>query len=141
MMMTCLGTTTCSGKNCRPAGPRAGFRYQRRPGEAGARGRPGSRWCPSNCGNLGHDAQPDSTIVGRAPRVSRYIEQKVSRHAKFGCGHDPAPALPEPGRPEDGIIVGDYTYFLDNSGLSILEPAEPTAAGVPAGERSRSNQR
>jgi hypothetical protein len=36
-------------------------------------------------------------------------------------------------RPEDGIIVGDYTFFLDNSGPIIPEPAEPTAA-APAGE-------
>jgi hypothetical protein len=77
------------------------------------------------------DAQPDGTIVGREPRVSRHIGQEISRHAKFWCGHDPAP---EPDRPEDGITVGDYTFFLDNSGLITREPAEPTAAGAPAGE-------
>jgi len=48
----------------------------------------------------------------------------------------PPPGTPggEPDRPEDRIIVGDHTFFLDNSGLSILDPAEPTAAGDPAGE-------
>jgi hypothetical protein len=32
------------------------------------------------------------------------------------------------------IIVGDHTFFLDDSGLRILESAEPTAAGAPAGK-------
>jgi hypothetical protein len=31
-------------------------------------------------------------------------------------------------------LFGDHTFFLDDSGLSILEPAEPTAAGSPAGK-------
>jgi hypothetical protein len=68
------------------------------------------------------------------------VGQEVSRHAKFWCGHDPAPALPEPDRLEDGIIVGDHTFFLDNRGffldnrgLSILELAEPTAARARGG--------
>jgi len=30
-------------------------------------------------------------------------------------------------------LFGDHTFFLDNSGLSILEPAEAPRAGVTAG--------
>lgn len=47
-----------------------------------------------------------------------------------------AQALPEnhPALPELNRLFGEHTFFLDESGLHIVEPAEPTEDGVEAGQ-------
>jgi hypothetical protein len=42
---------------------------------------------------------------------------------------DNHPVLPQLNR-----LFGDHTFFLDGNGLNIVEPAEPTQAGVEAGK-------
>ena len=46
-----------------------------------------------------------------------------------------AQPLPDdhPAIPQLNELFGDHTFFLDNSGLSILEPVEAPRAGVQAG--------
>jgi hypothetical protein len=47
-----------------------------------------------------------------------------------------AQALPEnhPALPELNRVFGDHTFFLDESGLHIVEPVAPTDAGMEAGK-------
>jgi hypothetical protein len=47
-----------------------------------------------------------------------------------------AQAIPEthPAVPQLNSAFGDHTFFLDDNGLSIVEPAEPTEGGTPAGK-------
>jgi peptidoglycan hydrolase-like protein with peptidoglycan-binding domain len=42
---------------------------------------------------------------------------------------DNHPVLPQLNR-----LFGDHTFFLDGNGLNIVEPVEPTQAGVEAGK-------
>jgi|SRR5271169_1830110 hypothetical protein len=39
-----------------------------------------------------------------------------------------------PAVPQLSELFGEHTFFLDISGLSTLEPAEPTETGAPAGK-------
>lgn len=47
-----------------------------------------------------------------------------------------AQAIPEnhPAVPQLNHLFGDHTFFLDSSGLSIVEPADTTQTGAPAGK-------
>jgi hypothetical protein len=47
-----------------------------------------------------------------------------------------AQALPEnhPALPELNRLFGEHTYFLDESGLHIVEPAMPVDGGADAGK-------
>ena len=47
-----------------------------------------------------------------------------------------AEVLPDnhPAVPQLHSIFGDHTFFLDDSGLNVLEPAETPEREVPAGE-------
>lgn len=47
-----------------------------------------------------------------------------------------AEAIPDnhPAVPQLRGLFGDHTFFLDGNGLNIVEPAEPTQAGVQAGK-------
>ena len=45
---------------------------------------------------------------------------------------EPIPAN-HPVLPQLTKMYGDHTFFLDDNGLNIVEPAEPTGEGVPAG--------
>lgn len=47
-----------------------------------------------------------------------------------------AEALPDshPAVPQLKGIFGDHTFFLDNNGLNILEPAEPSQEGLQTGK-------
>jgi len=47
-----------------------------------------------------------------------------------------AQAIPDnhPMIPQLYEIFGDHTFFLDDNGLNIVEPAEPTQAGGQAGK-------
>ena len=48
----------------------------------------------------------------------------------------PAQAIPDnhPAVAQLNHLFGDHTFFLDGSGLSIVEPAKPTQEGTPAGK-------
>jgi hypothetical protein len=45
-----------------------------------------------------------------------------------------AQAIPDddPVVPQLSSLFGDHTFFLDDNGLSVLEPTEPTEPGVEA---------
>ena len=45
---------------------------------------------------------------------------------------EPIPA-DHPVLPQLTQMYGDHTFFLDDNGLNIVEPAEPTGEGIPAG--------
>lgn len=47
-----------------------------------------------------------------------------------------AQAIPDnhPAVPQLNDIFGDHTFFLDASGLHVVEPADPTPSGAPAGQ-------
>ena len=47
-----------------------------------------------------------------------------------------AEVLPDnhPAVPQLHSIFGDHTFFLDDSGLNVLEPAETPEQEIPAGE-------
>lgn len=47
-----------------------------------------------------------------------------------------AQAIPEnhPSLPQLSQIFGDHTFFLDGSGLHIVEPVEPTDSGAQSGQ-------
>jgi hypothetical protein len=47
-----------------------------------------------------------------------------------------ARAIPDthPAVPQLNSAFGEHTFFLDEEGLSIVELAEPTRAGTPAGK-------
>jgi hypothetical protein len=47
-----------------------------------------------------------------------------------------AQAIPDnhPVVPQLCELFGDHTFFLDNNGLNIVEPAEPDQAGTQAGK-------
>jgi hypothetical protein len=45
---------------------------------------------------------------------------------------DPIPDQ-HPAMPQLNQVFGDHTFFLDGSGLHIVEPGEPNAAGDPTG--------
>jgi hypothetical protein len=46
-----------------------------------------------------------------------------------------AEALPDdPAVPQLSELFGDHTFFLDNNGLNIVEPTEPTEAGAEVGK-------
>lgn len=47
-----------------------------------------------------------------------------------------AQAIPDnhPAVPQLSDLFGDHTFFLDKSGLHVVEPTEPTASGARAGQ-------
>jgi hypothetical protein len=47
-----------------------------------------------------------------------------------------AQTIPEthPAIPQLNSLFGDHTFFLDNNGLHIVEPVEPTPTGARAGK-------
>jgi hypothetical protein len=60
--------------------------------------------------------------------TSELVERTVSQFD--------AQTIPDshPAIPQLNDLFGDHTFFLDNSGLHIVEPAEPIHGGVPAGK-------
>jgi hypothetical protein len=58
---------------------------------------------------------------------SKLVERTLSQFT--------AEAVPEshPAAAQFNELFGNHTFFLDGSGLSIVEPAEPTDSGAQAG--------
>ncbi|HEX2886450.1 hypothetical protein [Vineibacter terrae] len=59
-----------------------------------------------------------------AARVERTLSQFEAQ-----CIPDNHPVVPQLNQ-----IFGDHTFFIDNKGLHIVEPAEPERGGTPTGQ-------
>lgn len=59
-----------------------------------------------------------------------------SEHVERALSQFEAQAIPEnhPVVPQLNELFGDHTFFLDNSGLSIVEPTETSQEGIQAGK-------
>lgn len=59
-----------------------------------------------------------------------------SAHVERALSQFEAQAIPDnhPVVPQLNELFGDHTFFLDNTGLSIVEPAESPQEGVRAGQ-------
>jgi hypothetical protein len=56
------------------------------------------------------------------------VEQTVDQ-----LGVEPIPEQ-HPALPQLNQVFGEHTFFLDTSGLHIVEPGEPADSGEPTGE-------
>jgi hypothetical protein len=73
--------------------------------------------------------QPKPQSKERAMKLTTALVEQTLRQFD-------AEALPDnhPAVPQLNALFGDHTFFIDSSGLNIVEPADPTEAGAPTGQ-------
>jgi hypothetical protein len=69
------------------------------------------------------------------PERKEFLMKLSSQAVEQALAQFDAEALPEthPAVPQLNQLYGDHTYFLDGSGLHIVEPVQPTDSGSQKG--------
>jgi hypothetical protein len=73
--------------------------------------------------------------AGRAPSQQESVMKLSPVLTKRTLSQFDAQAIPDdnPAMPQLNRLFGDHTFFIGDSGLHIVEPAEKTQAGEPVG--------